>query len=144
MGWRRRAKLLSGLQDISAFDYKQVCHNQGSPRSEENLYISQWRLEIILDSDRKTEDTGQCKCFQTKLGICMWWQTFEKVFQTASSSSLVTIRIEYVCIYQEEESSAVLLIYLHQDPRHQEEDPRRPRQPQWRKQGLHDQALQCD
>ena len=53
-------------------------------------------LEIILDSDRKTEDTDQCKCFQTKLDICMWWQTFEKVFQTASSPSLVTIRIEYI------------------------------------------------
>ena len=39
MGWWKRPKLFSGLQDISAFDYKQVCHNQGSPRSEENLYI---------------------------------------------------------------------------------------------------------
>ena len=60
-------------------------------------------LEIILDSDRKIEDTDQCKCFQTKLDLCMckldlcmWWQIFEKVFQTASSPSLVTIRREYI------------------------------------------------
>ena len=39
---------------ISAFDYKQVCHNQGSPRSEENLYISQWRSSWISTEKLKT------------------------------------------------------------------------------------------
>ena len=54
MGWWKRAKLLSGLQDISAFDYKQACHNRGSPRSEENLYISHWRSSWIPTEKLKT------------------------------------------------------------------------------------------
>ena len=87
MGWWKRAKLLSGLQDISAFDYKQACHNRGSPRSEENLYISHWRSSWIPTEKLKTR-TNVSAFKPSWTYVCDGWQTFEKMFQTTSSPAL--------------------------------------------------------